>query len=172
MIYISTFPICIHTSLHIRVYFVPSTNDRNDPFSLDAMANDNNNYDANDDATNNDNANVSDESYGSTSSSHFFTNMIDPLQFSTFLFVLLLLFVVYLLLPRGIRKQYFYAHPKRHAWTARSHSNGSASSSTRSVAHQHHPQQQHQQYHGGQQHASTPIGLQVRSFFVGAVVCC
>ena len=45
---------------------------------------------------------------------------VDPLKFSTALFVALVLFVLYLLLPRGIRKQYFGAHPKRHAWSARS----------------------------------------------------
>lgn len=44
---------------------------------------------------------------------------IDPLQFAAFLFSLLLLFVFYLLLPRAVRKQYFGAYPKRHAWSAR-----------------------------------------------------
>jgi hypothetical protein len=57
------------------------------------------------------------------------SRLIDPLQFSTFLFIVLLLFVFYLLLPRGVRKQYFYAHPKRHAWMARS----GTSSSSRSI---------------------------------------
>ncbi|KAL7564264.1 hypothetical protein ACA910_014329 [Epithemia clementina (nom. ined.)] len=47
---------------------------------------------------------------------------IDPLQFSAFLFTLLILFVLYLLLPRAIRKQYFGAYPKRHAWSARARS--------------------------------------------------
>jgi hypothetical protein len=47
---------------------------------------------------------------------------IDPLQFSAFLFIILLLFVMYLMLPRAIRKQYFGAYPKRHAWSARSRS--------------------------------------------------
>jgi hypothetical protein len=45
---------------------------------------------------------------------------IDPLQFSIALFGLLMLFVVYLLLPRAVRKQYFGAYPRRHAWSARS----------------------------------------------------
>jgi hypothetical protein len=44
---------------------------------------------------------------------------IDPLHFSIFLFSILILFVLYLLLPRGFRKQYFGAYPKRHAWSAR-----------------------------------------------------
>lgn len=141
------------------------------------MANDNNNN--NDYDAENDNQYVQngDESYSDqsgSSTSHFFTNMIDPLQFSTFLLVLLLLFVFYLLLPRGIRKQYFYAHPKRHAWTARSqHSNGSHGShmsnsnnqnaASRSLHPPHTQQQQQQQQYRGN-HASTPIGLQVRSF--------
>ena len=47
---------------------------------------------------------------------------IDPLQFSAVLFSLLILFVLYLLLPRAIRKQYFGAYPKRHAWSARARS--------------------------------------------------
>lgn len=129
------------------------------------MANDNNNNNNDADAAGDENY-VQDESYNNDqATTHFFTNMIDPLQFSTFLFVLLLLFVFYLLLPRGIRKQYFYAHPKRHAWTARSsnssNSNSNASSS-RSLHHQQQQQlQQQQQYRTG--HASTPIGLQVRS---------
>mmetsp|Transcript_24316 Transcript_24316/g.39713 ORF Transcript_24316/g.39713 Transcript_24316/m.39713 type:complete len:320 (+) Transcript_24316:380-1339(+) len=45
---------------------------------------------------------------------------IDPLTFSVTLFGLLLLFVLYLLLPRALRKQYFGAYPRRHAWSARS----------------------------------------------------
>ena len=45
---------------------------------------------------------------------------IDPIQFSVGLFGLLVLFVLYLLLPRGVRKQYFGAYPRRHAWSARS----------------------------------------------------
>ena len=44
---------------------------------------------------------------------------IDPLHFSAAAFGLLLLFVLYLLLPRAMRKQYFGAYPKRHAWSAR-----------------------------------------------------
>jgi hypothetical protein len=46
--------------------------------------------------------------------------LFDPLHFSTLLVTILLTFVVYLLLPRGIRKQYCGAYPKRHAWSARS----------------------------------------------------
>lgn len=45
---------------------------------------------------------------------------IDPIQFSMGLFGLLLLFVFYLLMPRALRKQYFGAYPRRHAWSARS----------------------------------------------------
>lgn len=45
---------------------------------------------------------------------------IDALDFSLILFVLLVLFVLYLLLPRGLRVQYFKAYPKRYAWSARS----------------------------------------------------
>jgi hypothetical protein len=45
---------------------------------------------------------------------------IDPLTFSLTIFGLLLLFVLYLLLPRALRKQYFGAYPRRHAWSARS----------------------------------------------------
>ena len=45
---------------------------------------------------------------------------IDPVQFSVGLFCLLLLFVLYLLMPRALRKQYFGAYPRRHAWSARS----------------------------------------------------
>ena len=44
---------------------------------------------------------------------------IEPLQFSLILFGCLLLFVLYLLLPRGLRVQYFHAYPKRYAWSAR-----------------------------------------------------
>jgi len=44
---------------------------------------------------------------------------IDPLAFSASLFGLLFLFVVYLLLPRGVRVHYFGAYPKRYAWSAR-----------------------------------------------------
>ena len=44
---------------------------------------------------------------------------IDPLTFSASLFGLLFLFVLYLLLPRGVRVQYFGAYPKRYAWSAR-----------------------------------------------------
>mmetsp|Transcript_31829 Transcript_31829/g.46939 ORF Transcript_31829/g.46939 Transcript_31829/m.46939 type:complete len:284 (-) Transcript_31829:1133-1984(-) len=45
---------------------------------------------------------------------------IDPIHFSFVLFGLLVLFVLYLLLPRGLRVQYFKAYPKRYAWSARS----------------------------------------------------
>lgn len=44
---------------------------------------------------------------------------IDPLHFSVFLFCVLVSFVLYLLLPKAFRKQYFGAYPKRHAWSAR-----------------------------------------------------
>jgi len=55
---------------------------------------------------------------------------IDPLHFSIVLFGFLLLFVLYLLLPRAVRKQYFGAYPKRHAWSARSRSRRSGRSYT------------------------------------------
>src|SRR5210317_960456 len=45
---------------------------------------------------------------------------INPLHFSAGCFLLLFLFVTYLLLPRGVRVQYFGAYPKRYAWSARS----------------------------------------------------
>jgi len=54
---------------------------------------------------------------------------IDPLQFSITLFCLLILFVLYLLLPRAVRKQYFGAYPKRHVWSARSKHRGVSNSS-------------------------------------------
>lgn len=50
---------------------------------------------------------------------------VDPLHFSFCLLGLLLLFVFYLILPRGVRKQYFGAYPKRHAWSARTKSSSS-----------------------------------------------
>ncbi|KAL7469327.1 hypothetical protein ACHAXS_009592 [Conticribra weissflogii] len=45
---------------------------------------------------------------------------IDPLAFSATLFGLLFLFVLYLLLPRAFRVEYFGGYPKRYAWSARS----------------------------------------------------
>jgi hypothetical protein len=51
---------------------------------------------------------------------------VDPLHFTGFLLICLFLFVVYLLLPKGVRVQYFGAYPKRYAWSARS-SRGPAS---------------------------------------------
>lgn len=45
---------------------------------------------------------------------------INPLHFSAGCFLLLFLFVAYLLLPRGVRVQYFGAYPKRYEWSARS----------------------------------------------------
>mmetsp|Transcript_20571 Transcript_20571/g.30138 ORF Transcript_20571/g.30138 Transcript_20571/m.30138 type:complete len:330 (+) Transcript_20571:270-1259(+) len=44
---------------------------------------------------------------------------IDPLYFNLCMFGSLILFVLYLLLPRGIRVHYFYAYPKRYTWSAR-----------------------------------------------------
>lgn len=44
---------------------------------------------------------------------------IDPLYFSLCLFGGLLLFVLYLLLPRGARVAYFNGHQKRYVWSAR-----------------------------------------------------
>ena len=59
---------------------------------------------------------------------------IDPLHFSIFLFGLLILFVVYLLLPRAVRKQYFGAYPKRYAWSTRSKGGSTRRSGSRSYA--------------------------------------
>ncbi len=44
---------------------------------------------------------------------------INPLYFSLSLFGLLLLFVLYLILPRGVRVGYFNAYPKRYTWSAK-----------------------------------------------------
>jgi len=44
---------------------------------------------------------------------------IDPLLFSLCLLGCLTLFVLYLLLPRGIRVNYFRGYPKRYAWAAK-----------------------------------------------------
>lgn len=59
-------------------------------------------------------------SSSSTSSSNLGPLGINPLHFSATLFGLLFLFVLYLLLPKGIRVKYFGAYPKRYAWSARS----------------------------------------------------
>ena len=60
---------------------------------------------------------------------------LDPLKFSIVLFVLLVLFVFYLLLPRGVRKQYFGAYPKRHAWSTRSRAARRGTNGTSESAH-------------------------------------
>ncbi|KAL9189961.1 hypothetical protein ACHAXT_009636 [Thalassiosira profunda] len=52
---------------------------------------------------------------------------VNPLHFSAALFGGLFLFVLYLLLPRGVRVQYFGAYPKRYAWSARTRSGRSRS---------------------------------------------
>ena len=44
---------------------------------------------------------------------------IDPLYFSLGLFACLMMFVLYLLLPRGMRVGYCGAHPKRYTWNAK-----------------------------------------------------
>lgn len=44
---------------------------------------------------------------------------INPLYFSLSLLGCLILFVLYLLLPRGVRVNYFNGYPKRYAWSAR-----------------------------------------------------
>lgn len=54
---------------------------------------------------------------------------IDPLHFSLTICALLLLFVLYLLLPKGLRVHHFRAYPKRYAWAARPRSRRSRSSS-------------------------------------------
>jgi len=65
---------------------------------------------------------------------------IDPLHFSAVLFSLLLIFVFYLLLPRGFRAHHFRAYPKRYAWSARSRaSRGRRHTSLSSVNSQHIP---------------------------------
>ena len=58
---------------------------------------------------------------------------IDPLHFSVAAFGLLLLFVLYLLLPRAMRKQYFGAYPKRHAWSARTRARRNNSNNNNNV---------------------------------------
>lgn len=45
---------------------------------------------------------------------------IDPLHYTLTLLFFLALFVIYLLLPKGYRVEYFGAYPKRYAWSARS----------------------------------------------------
>jgi hypothetical protein len=45
---------------------------------------------------------------------------MNPLQFSIATFTALLLFVLYLLFPRALRRQWFGSYPRRHAWSARS----------------------------------------------------
>lgn len=47
------------------------------------------------------------------------TFSVDPLDFTLTCFLLLLLWISYLLLPRGLRVQYFGAYPKRYAWSER-----------------------------------------------------
>ena len=96
---------------------------------------------------------------------------INPLHFSAILFALLFLFVLYLLLPRGVRVQYFGSYPKRYAWSARSRSGrrkrsglggggdgsytgGSSIGSVRTPAY-HHGQQQQIMGGGGIQTPST-----------------
>ncbi|GKY96626.1 hypothetical protein MPSEU_000622200 [Mayamaea pseudoterrestris] len=94
----------------------------------------------------------------------------DPLHVSLGLFIGLILYVFYLLLPRGIRKQYFGAYPKRHAWSNRSRSSsgshlqnvrhGSVASSVHSqhgqAARQRAMMAQQQQGGGGATYANTP----------------
>jgi len=53
---------------------------------------------------------------------------VDPLRFTFVCFSILILFVFYLLLPRGIRVHYFGAYPKRYAWSARSRTRRSTQS--------------------------------------------
>lgn len=44
---------------------------------------------------------------------------IDPLRYTEFLFSLLLIWILYLLVPRGLRVTYCGAYPKRYAWSSR-----------------------------------------------------
>eukprot|EP00542_Grammatophora_oceanica_P000932 CAMPEP_0194057410 /NCGR_PEP_ID=MMETSP0009_2-20130614/63321_1 /TAXON_ID=210454 /ORGANISM="Grammatophora oceanica, Strain CCMP 410" /LENGTH=290 /DNA_ID=CAMNT_0038707161 /DNA_START=212 /DNA_END=1084 /DNA_ORIENTATION=+ len=46
------------------------------------------------------------------------------------MFIMLVLFVLYLLLPRGLRVQYFGAYPKRYQWSARTRAKRSGRSGT------------------------------------------
>mmetsp|Transcript_28495 Transcript_28495/g.43818 ORF Transcript_28495/g.43818 Transcript_28495/m.43818 type:complete len:295 (+) Transcript_28495:48-932(+) len=55
---------------------------------------------------------------------------IDPVHFAGALFCLLIIFVLYLLLPRGLRVHHFRAYPKRYAWSARSRARRGTSSRT------------------------------------------
>lgn len=56
--------------------------------------------------------------------------MDHPTEITMILYILLLLFVLYLLLPRGLRVHYFGAYPKRYAWsTSRIRSSASVASS-------------------------------------------
>jgi hypothetical protein len=57
---------------------------------------------------------------------------VDPLQYVCVVFGLLICWVAYLLLPKGMRQQHFGAYPKRFRWSARPRSkrgnaNGSGS---------------------------------------------
>jgi hypothetical protein len=81
---------------------------------------------------------------------------LDPLKFSISLFICLILFVLYLLLPKGVRKQYFRAYPKRHTWSARSrptsllntnNNNNNNGQSLDTPSTQHSQSQQQQQSH-------------------------
>ena len=62
----------------------------------------------------------------STATNSLSAVLSDPLHVSLGLFIGLILFVFYLLLPRGVRKQYFGAYPKRHVWSARSRQQASS----------------------------------------------
>jgi len=44
---------------------------------------------------------------------------IDPLRYTEFVFSLLLIWVLYLLVPRGLRVTYCGAYPKRYSWSSR-----------------------------------------------------
>jgi hypothetical protein len=78
---------------------------------------------------------------------------IDPLHFSIAMFALLVIFVMYLLLPRGVRKQYFGAYPKRHAWSTRTRN---SSSNGNTIYHNNSSTQQQQRMLQQQQQRNLP----------------
>jgi hypothetical protein len=62
--------------------------------------------------------------------------IIDPFGFAVASFGCLLVYALYLVLPRGLRKQYFGALPRRHAWSnsnSNSNSVGSRGGTVQSI---------------------------------------
>lgn len=83
------------------------------------MANDDNYGGYVDDAYSGDDAYSSSSSTSGTSSRPLGPFGRDPLHYSAFLLAVLLLFVAYLFLPKGMRVHHFGAYPKRYTWSAR-----------------------------------------------------